>query len=544
MIVIPSYALYNCSSVTEVAVPDSVKSISERAFYGCTSLTNVYYNHTEKSWNEITVSNYNEPLLNSTIHFNHNAINPKYKTTYYVDSSVYAQYDIEKNDPVIIPDVPHKTGYTFTNWSPDIPTTMPNYDLSFFAIWKINKYTVTFIVDDEVYKEYTFSYGFEVATPSTPVKDGYAFAGWNKEIPDTMPAENLVFEATWVKIGADEVVYKVETYYMQPDGSYLETPDEFEVYTTVSGIKVSFTPSAVEGFEVDTENSVLSATVAEDGSTVLKVYYSRSVYSDHAHSFYPKVILDATAYETGAILYSCYCGEQYTHIIPALGFIPIQTASVVYGENMIYGLQAGSDSLDEYTTIVVEGYEWDYTPGQYGFGTGTKATLTDGENVLGEYTILIFGDVNGDGWYDGEDAFLVNLIAKGLLDEEDVGSAIWTAADCNHDGVIDEWDVDLLSGAGLLLNKVDQSATPEELSTNSDYIEYAMLIDQSAGMDTGFVPVPDMDDASEDTTTPKTNETVESDKPVTEDHMDFEVIFTNIFEFIKKILSLIFSFII
>ena len=525
MLAIPANALKNNMSVVEVSIPNSVTTIGNNAFYGCTGLTDVYYAQTEKNWTYVTINSNNTPLLNATMHYNHNAITPTYKATYYVDSSVYAQYDIAKNDPVTIPDAPQKTGYTFTNWSTEIPSVMPNYDLSFFAMWKINKYSVKYIVDGEIYKEYTFSYGFEVATPSTPVKDGYAFAGWDKEIPDTMPAEDLVFEATWVKIGSDEVAYTVETYYMLPDGSYLEVPDELDVYTTVSGIKVSFAPPVIEGFEVDTENSVLSAMVAADGLTVLKVYYSRSVYSDHSHSYYPKVIVDATAYESGAILYSCYCGEQYTHIIPALGFIPVQTTSVVYGENMIYGLQAGCDSLDNCTTIVVDGYQWDYTPGKYGFGTGTKATLTDGENVLGEYTILIFGDVNGDGWYDGEDAFLVNLIVQGILDEDDVGTAIWTAADCNHDGVIDEADVDLLNGAGLLLNNVDQSATPAELEENAAYIEYMGLIDQNFSIGTD-------------------NSTAQPDNETTASEFDFEIIIAEVFEFIKSILVFIFSFIV
>ena len=58
----------------------------------------------------------------------------------------------------------------------------------------------------------------------------------------------------------------------------------------------------------------------------------------------------------------------------------------------------------------------------------------------------------------------------------------------------------------------------------------------------GIAPIPDTDDAEQETTTPETNETVESNKPAEE--MDFEVFFAKVFEFIKKILSFIFSFII
>lgn len=203
---------------------------------------------------------------------------------------------------------------------------------------------------------------------------------------------------------------------------------------------------------------------------------------------------------------------------------------------LIYGLNAGIDSLEDYTNIELEGYYWEYTSARYGFGTGTTALLTNGETVMDGYTVVIFGDVNGDGWYDGEDAFLVNLIAKGMLSKDDVGEAIWTAADCNHDGAIDEADVDLLSGAGLKLNDVDQSKTATELAANSDYIEYVMLIDQSAGMYPDIAP--DVDHSQQGTT--DTNTTLE--QPA--DEIDIEAILTNIFEFFKKLFTLVFSFVI
>ena len=202
--------------------------------------------------------------------------------------------------------------------------------------------------------------------------------------------------------------------------------------------------------------------------------------------------------------------------------------------NSIYGLDAGINSLDGYVTVSDEDCVLEYEPTQNGFGTGTLAMLTVNGEIVDSYTVVIFGDVNGDGWYNGEDAFLVNLIVKGMLDRDDVGEAIWTAADCNHDGVIDESDVDLLTGAGLLLNKVDQSATQTELAENADYIEYAMLIDQSAGMTPGISP--DVDNSQQDTT--DTNATPE--QPA--DEINIEAIITTIFDFIKKLFTFVFSF--
>ena len=99
---------------------------------------------------------------------------------------------------------------------------------------------------------------------------------------------------------------------------------------------------------------------------------------------------------------------------------------------------------------------------------------------MDQYTIVIFGDVNGDGWYDGTDAITVSCIANGMLSKDQVGEAVWMAADCNHDGDIDQTDVDILNQAGVLLANVDQTKTEEELQTSSSYIAYRNLIDQQA----------------------------------------------------------------
>ena len=58
-----------CTSLTSVTIPASVTSIGEYAFYGCSSLTDVYYAGTEAQWKAITIGSNNAPLLNATIHY-------------------------------------------------------------------------------------------------------------------------------------------------------------------------------------------------------------------------------------------------------------------------------------------------------------------------------------------------------------------------------------------------------------------------------------------------------------------------------------------
>ena len=107
--------------------------------------------------------------------------------------------------------------------------------------------------------------------------------------------------------------------------------------------------------------------------------------------------------------------------------------------------------------------------------------LDSEKNTVSEITATIFGDVNGDGWYDGTDAITVSMIANGMLSREQVGEAVWMAADCNHDGVINQADVDLLNQAGVLLARIDQTKSSEELlETSAEYNEYLNLIGQNA----------------------------------------------------------------
>jgi len=194
----------------------------------------------------------------------------------------------------------------------------------------------------------------------------------------------------------------------------------------------------------------------------------------------------------------------------------------------VTGLNPGLASFDEITSIVKFNHTWTYEMPYSKLGTGSKAILMNENEAVQEYTILIYGDINGDGWYDGNDAFLVNLIVNGMLSSNDVSEYAWRAADCNHDGIINELDVDLLTGAGLLLNRVNQNGTPEELEENAFYIEYMGLIDQSVEADIS---------PEADGTTENDNEGDGADSSVT----GIEAIITRIFEFIKKILSFIFS---
>ena len=102
------------------------------------------------------------------------------------------------------------TGHTFKGWydnenltgSPVTAiggTEMGNKE--YWAKWEINQYTIT--VKPENGKAditITQDYGTNITAPADPTREGYTFMGWDREIPTTMPAENITLKARWKDI--------------------------------------------------------------------------------------------------------------------------------------------------------------------------------------------------------------------------------------------------------------------------------------------------------------------------------------------------------
>ena len=109
-----------------------------------------------------------------------------------------AQVEYDYGSAITAPADPVKNGYSFAGWSPTIPETMPAQDLTVTAQWTVNQYTITFNTDGgTAIDPITQNYGTVVTAPAAPTKTGYTFAGWDNEIPTTMPAEDVTIKATW-----------------------------------------------------------------------------------------------------------------------------------------------------------------------------------------------------------------------------------------------------------------------------------------------------------------------------------------------------------
>ena len=103
-----------------------------------------------------------------------------------------------------------RTGYTQVGWATvdggekvysfdDVYTK--NEALTLYPVWNTNKYTITFDTNggSEI-APITQDYGTVITAPEAPTREGYTFIGWDKEIPTTMPAENITLKAKWKDI--------------------------------------------------------------------------------------------------------------------------------------------------------------------------------------------------------------------------------------------------------------------------------------------------------------------------------------------------------
>ena len=98
------------------------------------------------------------------------------------------------------PAAPTRTGYTFAGWDKTIPATLPAENITLTARWTVNQYTITFKPENGGQDiVIKQDYGTAITAPANPTKTGYTFAGWDKTIPSTMPAGDMTITARWTE---------------------------------------------------------------------------------------------------------------------------------------------------------------------------------------------------------------------------------------------------------------------------------------------------------------------------------------------------------
>ena len=137
---------------------------------------------------------------------------------------------VEYNAKVSEPTAPTKTWHTFKEWT--LSGSAYNFatpvteDITLIADWTINWFTINFDTDGGSNIEpITKDYGTDITAPADPTKEWYTFTGWDKEIPSTMPAENLTIKAQWT-VNQYTITFNNEDWTILATGTvtYWDTP--------------------------------------------------------------------------------------------------------------------------------------------------------------------------------------------------------------------------------------------------------------------------------------------------------------------------------
>ena len=112
-----------------------------------------------------------------------------YTVSFYHNNEKYVEdQKVNYGENAIKPSAdPSKIGYTFKYWSLEENgekyefSTKITKDITLYAVYEINNYTVTYINEGTEYHKETLEYGSVITNVQDPIKEGYTFTGWYNE---------------------------------------------------------------------------------------------------------------------------------------------------------------------------------------------------------------------------------------------------------------------------------------------------------------------------------------------------------------------------
>ena len=386
----------------------------------------------------------------------------KYTVSFMVDGETYFTFTGYEGDAITVPENPEKLGYTFDAWD-GMPEdgVLPAANITVTAVWSVNTYTITYKVNGEEYTAQTYEFGAAVSAPEYTVPEGHTFSGW--DIPETMPAENLVLDAALtvneytVTYNINGEIYAIQVYAYGEEvfAPAYDVPDHF----TFSGWDTPATMPA--------ENIVLDATLVEDGKYTVSFMVDGETY------------FTFTGYEGDAITvpenpeklgytFDAWDGMPEDGVLPAANI----TVTAVWSVNtytITYTVNGKGYSIQTYeygAAIITPAYD---VPEGYTFsGWSVPETMpaedlvVDATCTINVYEVTLIDGFNGDPITvlyveHGRDAILPDAPehagyifdrwdgdSTNVTEDRTITACYWMIGDVNHDGEITTYDALLI----------------------------------------------------------------------------------------------------
>ena len=311
-----------------------------------------------------------------------------------VGGSTVASITQDYGTAIAAPADPTREGYTFIGWDKEIPSTMPAENMIITAKWKVNQYTITF--DSNGGSEIapiTQDYGTAITAPANPTRKGYTFIGWDKAIPSTMPAENMIITAKWRDIAVPTGEIKIAENGWK---SFLNTITFDLFFKDTQTVTVTAADNSGKAVKIEYLLSDKALTESELAGMTFTAYSAPfSINPDNEYVIYAKltdtsgnfayintngIVLDATMPGISGIADGkTYCAAQTVTVTEKyIGTVKVNGTEVSLDKNSQFALSPASgkqtivvtDKAGNETSVTVtvndgHTYEWQSENGQY-----------------------------------------------------------------------------------------------------------------------------------------------------------------------------------
>ncbi len=284
----------------------------------------------------------------------------------------FAQTEVEYGtdlSAVIYPNVIPNAGYRFIAW--DVTEGAVYEEITLYALFALKSYTVSFKdADGSVLSNQNVFHGHAAIEPTVPVAEGISFAGWvdaegvlisdfscitqNITVTATYEGEATVYTVTFK--GVDGTVVSVQK---APQGGAVTAPaaPEFDGYSFVGWVDSDGT--VVNSFDNITQNAVYIASYKVKETEPLAPF----TFTDEADT-------------------------SYVAINETKGYLTFRNGAMTAGDIMAMFKDTQMTITKANGTPVADGTL---------ASTGCIITTTTESGVTASLTILVYGDVNGDG---------------------------------------------------------------------------------------------------------------------------------------------------